>query len=153
VAAFAMRAYLPTPRETNLLVFLGCASLGYALYLRHMVVDATTLELACAAGLPRASCFLRRAVVDFRDMELFGGVAIIAAAAHFIAPRFAAFAVAMCAGLFGLVLGNPEPSAMAGGLLILSFARPVRRLLASKPLPAPTAPSRTTTPANSRTSH
>ena len=148
-----MRAFLPTPRETNLLVFLGCASFGYALYLRHMVVDASTLELACAAGLPRASCFLRRAVTDFRDMELFGGTAIIAAVAHFIAPRFTAFAIAMCAAIFGLVLGNPEPAAMAAGLLILSFARPVRRLLASKPLPASAAPARTTAPASSKTSH
>jgi hypothetical protein len=148
-----MRPFLPTPRETNLLVVLGCAALGYGLYLRHMIVDSSTLELACAAGLPRASCMLRRAVIDFQEMELFGGGALVAAIAHFAKPRLIAFAIAMCAAILGSVLANNELSAIAIGVLVVSFARPVRHSRASRPLPAPTIPAPTISPASSKTSH
>jgi hypothetical protein len=153
MAAFAMRPFVPSPRETNLLVVLGFAALGYGLYLRHSVVDAPTLELACAAGLPRASCFLRRAVTDFREMQLFGGVALVAAIAHFIKPRLLAFAIALCAAIFGLLLANDALSAIAIGLLVISFARPVRHSRASRPQQAPIVPSPTIAPASSKTSH
>jgi hypothetical protein len=148
-----MRLFLPTPRETNLLVVFGCAALGYGLYLRHVIVDSPTLELACAAGLPRVSCLLRRTVTEFQQMQLFGGVALAASIVNFLNPRFAAFAVAMCAATLGLVLGNGDVSAIAVGLLVVSFARPVRHSRASKPLPAPETPSPPIAPANSKTFH
>jgi hypothetical protein len=148
-----MRPFLPTPRETNLLVVLGCAALGCGLYLRHTIVDSSALELACAAGLPRASCILRRAVVDFHEMELFGGAALVAAIAHFVNPRLIAFAIAMCAAILGLLLANNELSAIAIGVLVVSFARPVRHSQASRPLPVPTVRAPTIVPANSKTSH
>ena len=153
MAAFAMRPFLPTPRETNLLVVLGCAALGCGLYLRHAVVDSSALELACAGGLPRASCLLRRAVVEFHEMQLFGGAALVAAVAHFVNPRLVAFAIAMCAAILGLVLANNELSAIAIGVVVVSFARPVRHSRASKPLPVPTVPAPTIAPASSKTSH
>jgi hypothetical protein len=153
MAAFAMRPFVPSPRETNLLVVLGFAALGYGLYLRHVIVDAPALELACAAGLPRASCALRQAVIDFREMQLFGGAAIVAATWHFVKPRLAAFAVALCAAIFGLLLANTALSSIAIGLLVVSFARPVRHSRASRPLPVPTVQSPTIAPASSKTSH
>jgi hypothetical protein len=153
MAAFPMRPFLPTPRETNLLVVLGFAALGCGLYLRHAIVDAPTLELACAAGLPRVSCALRRAVSDFREMQLFGGIAIVAAISHFVRPRLVAFAVALCAAIFGLLLANNELSAIAIGLLVVSFARAVRHSRTSKPQPVPTVPSPTIAPASSKSSH
>jgi hypothetical protein len=148
-----MRPFLPNPRETNLLVVLGCAALGYGLYLRHSIVDSSALEFACAAGLPRASCILRRAVIDFQEMELFGGTALVAAIVHFVKPRLAAFAIAMCAAILGSFLANNELSAIAIGMLVVSFARPVRHSRASRPLPAPSMPAPTIAPASSKTSH
>jgi hypothetical protein len=153
MAAFAMRLFLPTPRETNLLVVLGCAALGCGLYLRHMIVDSSALELACAAGLPRASCILRRAVIDFHEMELFGGVALVAAIVHFVNPRLIPFAIAMCAAILGLLLANNELSAIAIGGLVVSFARPVRHPRTSRPLPVRSMRAPTIVPASSKTSH
>jgi len=44
---------------------------------------------------------------------------------HLIRPSLALFAIALVAGAFGIVLYNVGLSALAGAVLILSFARPV----------------------------
>jgi hypothetical protein len=147
-----MRLFLPTPRQTNLLIVLGCAAFGYALYLRHVVVDAPGLEAACAAGLPRAICSVRRVVIDLYEMEFFGGTAIAAAVIHLTRPRLAIFTIGLVAAIFGLVLSNSTASALAVGLLVMGFARPVHREPANKSLPARAARARATGPASSKTS-
>jgi hypothetical protein len=147
-----MRPFLPTPRETNVLVVLGCAALGYGLYLRYAVVESQSLEIACAAGLPRAVCHLRRIVIDLSEMEFFGGAALVAAVLHLVRPRVITFAVGLFAAILGLVLSNNVPSAFATALLVIGFARPERPAPANKPLPASAASGQTTTPASSRTS-
>jgi hypothetical protein len=145
-----MRLFLPTPRETNLLVLLGCAALGYGLYLRHLVIDLPALEIACAGGLPRAICTVRRLAIELSDMQVFGGIALVAAIVQFVQPRVVTFAIALGTAILGLVLSNNELSALAIGLLIMSFARPTA---ASRRAPARAAPPRTKAPASSRTSH
>src|SRR5215217_4040744 len=42
--------FLPTARQTNLLLLVGFLSFGYALYLRYLVIEQSTVGLACEAG-------------------------------------------------------------------------------------------------------
>jgi hypothetical protein len=142
-----MRMFLPNPRQTNLALLFAFGALFCAFAIRHFVTGSREVELACAAGLPEAVCFLRNAAIDFRDTQLFGGIALIAAACHLRRPDFRLFLIALTAAVFGLMLYNAALSAVAVGLLILSFARPV-------PLPKSmherAAAPRTTGPASSR---
>ena len=145
-----MRLYLPTPRETNLLILLGFAAFAYALYLRFLVIDASSIEFACAEGLARAVCGLRRTVIELRDLQFFGGLALVSAIIHFVRPRFAALAIGVAAALFGLILRNTGVSALAAAILITGFARSAH---SDKSTPTPAAERRTTVPANSRAFH
>ena len=145
-----MRLYLPTPRETNLLILLGFTAFGYALYLRFLVVDALAIEFACAEGLARMVCGLRRTVIELHDLQFFGGLALVCAVLHFVRPRFATLAVGMVAALFGLILRNTGVSALAMAILIVGFARSVH---VDKPRRAGASSMRTTAPANSRRFH
>jgi hypothetical protein len=63
-------------------------------------------------------------------MELFGGLALVVAALHFVRPRFALFAAGVAAAVAGLILYNTGPAALAVALLVVSLARPVH---ASRP--------------------
>lgn len=142
-----MRMFLPTPRQTNLALLFAFGALFCAFYIRHFVLGARDIELACATGLPEAVCFLRRMATDFRDTQLFGGVALIAAAYHLWRPDFRLFLLALTAAVLGLMLHNTAVSAVATGLLILSFARPVPL---PKSMPERAAAPRTTGPASSK---
>lgn len=144
-----MRLFLPSPRETNLLILLGCAALGYALYLRHSVVAAPELATACAAGLPRAICSLRRIMIELGEMQFFGGLALVASVVQFVRPRVAAFATGLVAAVFGLNLANTELAALAAGILVISLARPART---STPPPGPAMLPTARAPASSGTS-
>lgn len=145
-----MHPFMPTPRQTNLLLLLAFTSIGTALYLRLSIVESDTLAAACFAGAGRASCGLRRLVLELYALEVFGGVALIAAAVHFIRPDVAAFGIALCAAILGLFLDNVVPSAFAAAALIMSFARPAR---GGRPRPARRAAPPATPPASSRAIH
>ena len=145
-----MRFYIPTPRQINLLLLIGFAAFGYALYLRTLVIDAPSLELACAEGLARAVCGLRKVIVELYELQFFGGLALVAALLHFARPRFAAFAVALAACVLGLVLRNTGVAGLAAAVLVMAFARPARD---RRSMPAPATAPRATAPASSRTSH
>ena len=145
-----MHLFLPSPRETNFLLLIGFAALGYGLYLRYFVVEAPALEAACLAGLPRAGCLLRLIVIESYTMQLFGGAALVAAVAHFVRPRIATLSAALVAAVLGLILYNTELSALAVGVAVMGFVRPAR---ASMPAPARAAWRQTKAPASSETSH
>ena len=146
-----MRLFQPTPRETNALIALGAGALGYALYVRLMVIDAQPVEAACAQGIARAVCSLRKVTVELQELKLFGGVALLAAVIHLYRPRLVFFAVGLIASIFGLVLYNNVLAALAVALLIMSFARPVH-VPADKSTPERPARQRATAPASSKKS-
>jgi hypothetical protein len=150
MAAFAMALFTPTPRQTNFLVLLVCASLGYGLYLRLSVLESLELAAACAAGLPRAVCSLRRIVIDLQDLQFFAGTALAGALYHFFRPALPAFAIALAATAFGLTVGHVGASALAAALLVIGLARPAR---AGNSTPAPAGSPQTTGPASSRPTH
>lgn len=144
-----MRMFMPSPRQTNLVIVCAFAALFAAFYIRNFVIGSREIELVCAAGIPDPVCFLRRAALDFRDTQLFGGLALIAAAWHLWRPDFRIFLLALTAAVFGLLLFNTSPSAVAAGLLILSFARPVPM---PRSMPGRAAAPPATTHASSRPS-
>jgi len=55
---------------------------------------------------------------------VLGFVALAAALLNLVRPSIVLVAVALAAGGFGIVLHNPELSALAAAFLILSLARP-----------------------------
>jgi hypothetical protein len=145
-----MRLFVPSPRQTNFLVIAGFAALGAATYVRYGLIDSAALGAICDTGFVRAGCALRRMAAELQQTQIFGGAALIAAAIHYWRPSIAAFSVALVASIFGLLLFNASVAALAAGLLIFAFARPVH---ANMPPRAPAAPPRTTPPASSETSH
>jgi len=119
------RLFLPTARQLNVLIPIGLGALGYALYMRYLVIQQTSVGLACEGGLGTSLCAMRRLVIVLFEHWVFGGVAIGAALLNLVRPSLVLFAIAMAAAGLGIVLYNVGLSALAVALLILSFARPV----------------------------
>ena len=84
-----------TPYQVQFLLVVGFVTVGYALYLRYLAVEFSTVALACDAGLQTMLC-KSRALATY----LFKN------------------------SVFGIVLYNVVLSGIAIGLLILGFARP-----------------------------
>ena len=118
------RLFLPTAREWNVLIALGLLSLGYALYLRYIVIEQAWVALSCQDGATTWICISRNAVIALFKNWVFGAVALGAAALNLVRPSLVLFAIAMVAAAFGIVLYNIGASGLAAALLILSFARP-----------------------------
>ncbi len=118
-----MKLFLPSARATNGLLIVGFCSLGYALYLRYLVIELSSVGLACEAGLNTWLCFSRRIAIALFTYSVFGAIAMIAAILNLLRPSLVFFAVALAAAGFGIVLYNVALSALAVGLLVVSFAR------------------------------
>ena len=118
------RLFLPTARQLNILLIVGFLSVGYALYLRYLVIEQSTVGLACEAGLRTWLCFTRKTVIMLFNHSVFGIGALAAALINLVRPSIMLLALGLAAGGFGLVLYNLGLSALALPLLILSLARP-----------------------------
>jgi hypothetical protein len=116
--------FLPTARQTNWLLIIAFLSVGEAMYLRYMAIENLNVELACQAGLKTWLCGAFRVSTALYNHYVFGGAALAAALLNLVRPSIVLVAVALAAGGFGIVLHNPELSALAAALLILSLARP-----------------------------
>jgi hypothetical protein len=119
------RLFFPSAREWNMLIALGLVSLGYALYLRYIVIEQAWVALSCQDGATTWICLSRNAAIALFKNWIFGAVALLAAALNLVRPSVAPFAIGMVAAAFGIVLYNIGTSGLAIALLILSFARPV----------------------------
>lgn len=119
------RLFLPSARQLNTLIPVGMSALGYALYMRYVVIQVTSVGLACDAGLATWLCAIRKLVIDLHRHSVFGWLALGAAVLNLVRPSPGLFAIGMVAAAFGIVLYNTELAALAAPLLILSFARPV----------------------------
>ena len=120
----ARQPFLLTARQLNVVLTVGFLSLGYALYLRYLVVEQATVGLACDAGLTTWLCLTRRAATVLFNHSIFGTVALAAASLNFLRPWLPLFLVGLAAAAMGIVLYNVALSSLAVALLILSFARP-----------------------------
>ncbi|HEX5213476.1 MAG TPA: hypothetical protein VFW22_17255 [Pseudolabrys sp.] len=118
-----MKLFLPSARATNYLLIVGFCSLGYALYMRYLAIEQSSVGLACAAGLDTWLCASRRIVIALFEHSAFGWTAVAIATLNLLRPSLILFAAALAVACLGVVLYNSGLSALAFGLLALSFAR------------------------------
>lgn len=123
----AGRLFFPTARQTNVVLTVGFLSIGYAIYMRYLVIEQTNVGLACEGGLATTLCATRRAFIWLFNNNVFSLVGLGAAVLHLVRPSLALFCIALGAASFGVVLYNTGLSALALALLTLGFARPQAR--------------------------
>src|SRR6516164_1458384 len=119
------RLFRPSAASLNWVITVGLLALGYAIYLRYLVIEQTQIGLACDGGLKTWLCLSRTAVQAFFENEVFGWVSLGAAVLTLIRPSLPLFTIGLAASAFGIVLHNAGLSGFAAALLILCFARPV----------------------------
>jgi hypothetical protein len=113
-----------TPYQVQFLLVVGFVTVGYALYLRYLAVEFSTVALACDAGLQTMLCKSRALATYLFKNSVFGIVALIVATLHVMRPSIVTLTVGLVAAGLGIVLYNIALSGIAIGLLILGFARP-----------------------------
>jgi hypothetical protein len=118
-----MKLFLPSARATNVLLVIGFSALGYALYIRYLALEQSTVGLACGAGLNTWLCTSRAIVTTLIQNSVFGIAALIVSGVNLLRPSLVLFAVALALACLGVVLYNIVLSSLAIGLLVLSFAR------------------------------
>ena len=118
-----MKLFLPSARAANWLLVIGFCAMGYALYMRYLAIEQSTVGLACQAGLDTWLCVTRQITIVLFTYSVFGWFALIVAALNLLRPSLALFAVGLAAACCGIVLYNIALSALAAALLVLSFAR------------------------------
>src|SRR3569833_237659 len=117
------RLFLPSARATNVLLGVGFGARGYALYVRYMGIEQSAIGLACNAGLDTWMCTQRRVLAALFDRAIIGWAAVIIAAVNLLRPTLVVFGLGLAVACGGVVLYNVMLSALAIGLLLLSFAR------------------------------
>jgi len=117
--------FLPSARTFNWLISIGFLTLGYALYLRYLVIEQPSIGQACDAGLDTSLCLIRKITTALFNHAVFGWIALGASLLNLIRPSIPFFVIALVATDFGIVLYNVGLSALAAALLIMGFARPV----------------------------
>ena len=113
-----------TPYQVQFLIVVGFLTVGYALYLRYLAVEYSTVALACDVGLQSTLCKMRALATYLFKNSVFGIVAVITAVLHVLRPSIVLLTAGLVAAGFGIVLYNIVLSGLAIGLLILGFARP-----------------------------
>jgi hypothetical protein len=113
-----------TPYQVQFLLVVGFVTVGYALYLRYLAIELSTVALACDAGLQTTTCKMRSLATYLFKQNVFGTVALVIAALHVLRPSIVLLTGALVAAGLGIVLYNIALSGIAIGLLILGFARP-----------------------------
>jgi hypothetical protein len=124
IAPMTKKPFRLTPYQVQWLMIVGFVTLGYALYVRYLVVEYSTVALACDAGLQSLSCKARALVTVLFKNSVFGSVALVIAALNFIRPSIVLLTGGLIAACLGIVLYNIALSGLAIGLFILGFARP-----------------------------
>ena len=113
-----------TPYQVQWLLIVGFLSVGYALYLRYLAVEFSSVALACDAGLQTMICKIRLLITYLFRNSVFGIAALVIGVLHVIRPSIVLLTAGLVAAGFGIVLYNIALSGIAIGLLILGFARP-----------------------------
>jgi hypothetical protein len=117
------RLFLPSARATNWLLAVGFLSLGYALYLRYLVIEQPSVALACEGGLRTWLCATRGLATALFRHDVFGWTALAVAILNLVRPSVVLVAAVLVTGGFGIVLYNVDLSALAMALVLISLAR------------------------------
>lgn len=120
-----LRYFRLSAAALNWVISIGFLSLGYAMYLRYLVIQQSSIGLACDGGLKTWLCLSRTVVSALFNNEVFGWVSVGAAVLALIRPSVPLFTIGLVAAAFGIVLYNAALAGFAAALLILCFARPV----------------------------
>ena len=75
-----------TPYQVQWLLVVGFLTVGYALYLRYLAIEFSSVALACDAGLQTMICKTRILATYLFRNSVFGVGALIIAALHIIRP-------------------------------------------------------------------
>ena len=75
-----------TPYQVQWLLVVGFVTVGYALYLRYLAIEFSSVALACDAGLQTMLCKTRILVTSLFRNSVFGIVALIIATLHLLRP-------------------------------------------------------------------
>lgn len=118
------RPFRLTPYQVQWVLIVGFLSVGYAMYLRYLAIEFSSVALSCDAGLPTMMCKTRALVTSLFRNSVFGWAALVIAALHAIRPSIVLLTAGIVAAGFGVVLYNVALSGLAVGVLILGFARP-----------------------------
>lgn len=121
--------FRPTARQWNVLITIGFVAVGFALYLRYMAIEQSSVGLACAGGLATWLCATRKLAVMLFENTVFGWAALAVATLQVIHPSIVLFALGLVTAGLGVVLYNAGLAGLAAGLLIVSFARPVHETI------------------------
>jgi hypothetical protein len=113
-----------TPYQVQWLLIVGFVTIGYALYLRYLAIELSSVALACDAGLQTMLCKTRILATALFKNSVFGITALVIAVLHLIRPSIVLLTAGVIVAGFGIVLYNIELSGVAIALLILGFARP-----------------------------
>ena len=113
-----------TPYQVQWLLITGFLSVGYALYLRYLAVEFSSVALACDAGLQTMICKIRLLITYLFRNSVFGIAGVVIGVLHVIRPSIVLLTAGLVAAGFGIVLYNIALSGIAIGLLILGLARP-----------------------------
>jgi hypothetical protein len=118
-----MKLFSLSARAINVLLIVGFCSIGYALYMRYLAIEQSTVGLSCGVGLDTWLCFSRHIVIVLFTNSVFGWAALAVASLNLLRPSLLLFALALGIACLGVVLYNIVLSALAAGLLVLSLAR------------------------------
>ncbi|MBR0757961.1 hypothetical protein JQ604_37770 [Bradyrhizobium jicamae] len=113
-----------TPYQVQFLLIIGFVTVGYALYLRYLAIELSTVALACDAGLQTMACKARALSTVLFKNWVFGITALVIAVLNLMRPSIVLLTGGLIAAGLGIVLYNVTLSGIAIGLLILGFARP-----------------------------
>src|SRR4051794_19323367 len=113
-----------SPYQVQWLLIVGFVTVGYALYLRYLAIELSSVALACDAGLQTLACKSRALATTLFKNSVFGAAALVIAVLHVMRPSIVLLTGGLIAAGLGIVLYNIVLSGLAIGLLILGFARP-----------------------------
>src|SRR3954463_3464773 len=113
-----------SPYQVQWLLIVGFVTVGYALYLRYLAIELSSVALACDAGLQTLDCKSRALATPLFKNSVFGAAALVIAVLRVMRPSIVLLTGGLIAAGLGIVLYNVALSGVAIGLLILGFARP-----------------------------
>ncbi|MBR0801723.1 hypothetical protein JQ615_40995 [Bradyrhizobium jicamae] len=113
-----------SPYQVQFLLVVGFITVGYALYVRYLAIEFSTVALACDAGQQSLLCQARTLSTVLFKNSVFGIVALVIAVLNLMRPSIVLLTGGLIAASLGIVLYNVALAGIAVGLLILGFARP-----------------------------
>src|SRR5438309_4756996 len=107
-----------TPYQVQWLLVVGFLTVGFALYLRYLAIEFSTVALACDAGLQTMLCKTRLLTTYLFRNSVIRVVALIIATLHMIRPSLVLLTGRLIAAGFGILPYNIGLAGIANGLLM-----------------------------------